>query len=370
MDSAASRSRWPGLRDRPDGAARAVPGLRRRGRGWARILLVRLCYLVVQVFVVLSAAFVILRLMPVDPVAHFASAAASPQAYAHVRHALGLDRPIIDQLGSYWKGVLHFNFGTSWSSGDSVGHDLLIATPVTLQLLALAFTLAIVIALPLGTAAGSRPGSRLDRAVRNYAMFAGAQPEFWWATVLIFFLYFKLHLFPAPLGLVGPGTATSTGPTQFILIDSLLHGNVSLFADALSHLALPVVSLSFGLVGPLLKTTRQVAAEQAKSDYIFHLRACGRSKSAVRRAILRNSLPPVMTLAGLLLGLSLGGAVLIETIFSLNGLGAYTVNAIISFDYPAIEGAIAVITILTLLIYTTVDLLHTWLDPRVRIGSR
>jgi ABC-type dipeptide/oligopeptide/nickel transport system permease component len=320
-------------------------------------LAVRLCYLVVQVFVVISLAFVILRLMPVDPVAHYAAASGS-QSYAHVRQALGLNRPIIDQLGQ------------SWSNGDSVGHDLLVRTPVTLQLLVLAFAVAVAIALPLGTAAGSRPGSRLDRAVRNYAMFAGAQPEFWWATVLIFFLYFKLHWFPAPIGLVGAGTAAPSGPTQFILIDSLLHGQLSVFSTALQHFALPVVSLAFGLLGPLLKTMRQVATEQAKSDYIFHMRTCGRSKPAVRRAILRNSLPPVMTLTGMLFGLSLGGAVLIETIFSLNGLGAYTLNAILAFDYPAIEGAIVVIVVLTLLIYTVVDLLHMWLDPRVKIGSR
>ena len=198
--------------------------------------------------------------------------------------------------------------------------------------------------------------------------FAGAQPDFWWALMFIFFGFFTLGLFPAPLGISAPGSDVPHAVTNFVLIDALIVGRFDIFFDVLSHLALPVLTLAFLMAGPIIKMTRQSAEEVFTSDYVLYARACGFRPGAIRRQMFRTAIAPVVTLVAILFAFTLGGAVLIETVFSLNGLGQYALQRTLTLDFPAVEGAIIVMTTFALAVYFLMDILHSVLDPRVTLS--
>jgi len=332
-------------------------------------ILKRLAFVLPQLLVAAVGAFLLLRVLPVDPVAHIAGQFASPNTYSVVRHQLGLDRSLGTQLSHYLGGIWKLDFGRSWSSGDKVRTEIVNRAPVTLQLIILGFALALLIAVPLGWASAVRPGGRAARATGVYALFAGAQPDFWWGLVFSFIFFFKLGWFPAPLGLLDPGVEPPNGPTHFILIDTLVAGKFSLFASALEHFALPAVTLAFVLTGAILKIMRQSALDVLSSEYLLYAKAAGLPAKTIRRMAIRNAFAPVLTVTGILFGFSLGGAVMIETIFSLDGLGRYALTSTLNIDYPAIQGSVVVMTAFALGIYFVMDLLYALLDPRIRYAT-
>jgi ABC-type dipeptide/oligopeptide/nickel transport system permease component len=184
--------------------------------------------------------------------------------------------------------------------------------------------------------------------------------------MFIFLLYFHAGLFPAPLGLVAPEILPPEPTTHFILIDTLVAGDFEAFKSAIWHLGLPVLTLAFILTGPIIKMTRQSVLSVVHSDYILYAKACGLPGKTVRWYLMRNSLSPIVTLTGILFGYMLGGAVLIETIFSLDGLGFYALQRTLATDFPAVQAAVVLMTAFSLLIYLLMDVLHAVLDPRVR----
>jgi len=329
-------------------------------------VLKRLAFVIPQLFVVVAGTFLLLRVLPVDPVAKIAGNFATKDTIANAKHTLGLDKPLLTQLWSYLGGLAHGDLGRSWNSTNPIAADIGQRFPITLQLIVMAFVLALAVAIPVGRAAAARPGGRADRVTSVYSLFAGSQPDFWWALMFIFILYFHAHLFPAPLGILSLAIAPPAPHTHFILIDALIDGDFGAFKDALWHFALPVLTLAFILTGPIIKMTRQSVVDVVHSDYILYAQACGIPTRTVRRYMLRNALAPIVTLTGILFGYMLGGAVLIETIFSLDGLGYYALQSTLSTDFPAVEGAVVVMTAFSLFVYVAMDVLHAVLDPRVR----
>ena len=154
--------------------------------------------------------------------------------------------------------------------------------------------------------------------------------------------------------------------TGAILIDSLLAGQLSTFWDGLKHLVLPVATLAFILSGPIMKMVRQSMSRVLGSDFVLYAHAAGLPPGQVSRATLRAAFGPVLTICGILYGFMLGGAVLVESVFSLGGLGQYSVKSVLQLDYPAIQGVVLVITLLSLVIYLVLDVLLALLDPRAR----
>lgn len=336
-----------------------------------RFITGRLALLIPQLGFVIVGTFLLLRILPADPADKVAGVVATPEARAEARRALGLDGSVWSQLGDYLSGLVHWDFGTSWTTGDPVWQEIVERFPVTLQLVGLAFLLALAIAIPLGRAAAAKPGGAADRGAVGYSLFAGAQPDFWWGLMFVYLFAVKLSIFPIPTGgILSSDQIPPPTTTHFILIDSVLHGYWSAFWDAVMHYALPVLTLAFVLTGPLLKMTRQSVLAVVTSDYLLHARASGLPAQRVRRMMLRNSLAPVVTLTGILFGFMLGGAVLIEYVFALHGLGTYVLNSVLDLDYPAVQGAVIVMTVFSLLIYLLMDLIYGMLDPRVRQGER
>jgi ABC-type dipeptide/oligopeptide/nickel transport system permease component len=331
-----------------------------------RFLLRRFLLFIPQIALVIVGIFFLLRVLPVDPVARIVGTFASPEIRRATAHQIGSDRPILAQLRTYLDQLTHGSFGISWVTSSSVSHEIAERFPVTLQLIGLAFLVSLTMALILGTAAAYGPGRRLDKSIVGYALFAGAQPDFWWGLMFIFIFFYKLGIFPAPLGILSPYVTPPRDVTHFILIDSATQGNWTAFWDALWHLALPVLTLSFVLTGPLIKMTRQSVLGVSTSEFILYAKAAGLPRRTVQGYMLRTAVAPVVTLAGVLFGYLLGGAALIETVFTLDGLGRYAVQRTLAVDYPSIQGAVIVMTVFSLGMYLLMDILYALLDPRVR----
>jgi ABC-type dipeptide/oligopeptide/nickel transport system permease component len=333
-----------------------------------RYALRRLGFSLLQLFSAAIGIFLLLRVLPVDPAATLVGVNPSEAALKQARHTLGVDRPVLTQLKSFVTGWADGSLGDSWKTGDPVVSDIIDKFPVTLQVVVPAFLLAILIGVPIGLYVATRPGGRSDKLLTGYSLFAGAQPEFWWGLMFVYLFYFVVPIFPAPLGMLAPTAVPPEPITHFIVIDSLLRGDFASFSSASAHLALPVFTLAFVLSGPIIKMTRESAAEVYTSEFVLYARACGLPQSIIRRRTLSVSVAPVITLVGILFGFMLGGAVLVETVFSLDGLGRYALDSTLALDYPAVQGAVIVLTTAALLIYLGMDLLHAYLDPRSTLG--
>jgi len=329
-------------------------------------LLRRLAFILPQLFVVIVGTFVLLRALDVDPVSKIAGSFATPETTAQVEASLGLDRSLGAQLQSYLGGLVQGDLGESWTTNEPVTSEIAKRFPVTIQLIGLGFGIAVLLAIPLGRSSAANPTRRREKITTVYALFAGAQPDFWWGLIFAFVFFFKLGWLPAPLGILNTGVSGPSGPTNFILIDTLVHGEFDLFLSALKHFVLPVMTMTFVLTGPILKIMRQAALDVHESEYVLYANAAGFSGKVTKKMITRNSFAPVLTVIGILFGFSLGGAVLIETVFSLNGIGRYALQSTLNVDFPAIQGAVIVMTAFSLLIYLTMDTAYALLDPRVR----
>ena len=322
-----------------------------------------------QLLALVLVVFFVIRLLPADPVARLVGLNPTPAAYRAARHTLGLDRPIMVQLGNYLgllgkPGLLQGNLGVSWSTGDPVLADIRRTLPVTIELITLSFLCAFLVSFPVGMLCATRPGGLADRATFMFGLFAGSQPEFWWGVLFIYIFFYVLNVAPPPLGRLNPLLSPPPTVTGFITVDSLLAGNGAALLDGLHHLMLPVATKVFVLSGPIIKMVRQNTLRVLGSDFMLYAESCGLPRHVLARYALRNALPPALTLIGVLYGYVLGGAVLIETVFSLNGIGQYAVNAVLNLDYPAIQGVVLVITAVSLLVYLVLDVLQAAIDPR------
>ncbi|NKB26136.1 MAG: ABC transporter permease subunit [Rhodobacteraceae bacterium] len=326
----------------------------------------------IQLLCLVIAVFFLIRLLPADPVSRFVGLNSSAEAYAQAEANLGLDRPVFVQLGHYLgllpdegPGLLQGSLGTSWVTGSAVSAEIGQKLPITLELLTLAFFFALIVSVPVGMLAALNPGGMADKGVFVYSLFAGLQPEFWWGLLFVYLFFFTLGIAPAPLGILSPLTSAPPAVTGFILIDSLLAGRPKVFVEAAHHYVLPVSTMVFILSGPIIKMVRQNMVRALGSDFVLYARCTGLPRWRVALYALRAAIAPSMTLIGILYGFMLGGAVLIESVFSLGGLGQYAIRSILAFDYPAIQGVILVITAISLMVYLALDLIHAVVDPRV-----
>lgn len=337
-----------------------------------RYILKRFAVGSLQLLFLVIAVFFLIRLLPADPVSRFVGLNSSAEAYAQAERSLGLDRPIMTQLGHYLgllpsegPGILQGSLGTSWVTGSPVASEIAGALPVTIELLTFSFLAALLISVPVGMLAAIRPGGKADKGVFVYSLFAGSQPEFWWGLLFVYVFFFTLGVAPAPLGVMSPLTSAPPEVTGFLTLDSLIAGRWSVFVEILHHYMLPVATLVFILSGPIIKMVRQNMVRALTSDFVLYARCAGLPKRQVAFQALRAAMAPSITLIGILYGFMLGGAVLVESVFSLGGLGQYAIRSVLAFDYPAIQGVILVITAISLLVYLALDLIHAAIDPRV-----
>lgn len=326
----------------------------------------------IQLFCLVIAVFFLIRLLPADPVSRLVGLNSSADAYDQAARQLGLNRPLLQQLGIYiglfpdiQAGLFQGSLGVSWVTGSPVGSEIEVFLPVTLQLITIAFILAFFISIPVGMLGALNPGKAADKGVFVYSLFAGSQPEFWWGLLFVYVFYFQLGWAPAPLGQLSPLTFPPESVTGFMLIDTLIAGEVGKFFEALHHLMMPVITLAFILSGPIIKMVRQNMLRALQSDFVLYATLIGLPRKQVARYALRAAMGPSMTLIGILYGFMLSGAVLVESVFSLGGIGQYAIRSVLAFDYPAIQGVVLVITAISLIVYLLLDLIHATIDPRI-----
>jgi peptide/nickel transport system permease protein len=304
----------------------------------------------------LTLLFFLLRVLPGDPVQLYTSPELDPGLEAQIRHRFGLDAPLPVQYLRWMQAfLLRGDFGVSFVSQKPVSELLRGAVPNTLLLAGLALVLRLVLGVALGILSAVRRGRLLDRVLTVGALVLHSIPSFWLGLMLI--LIFAMRLRWLPAGLMH-GLDAQSLPFLARLRDGAL------------HLVLPLAVLVLGGVAGTARYMRASLIEVLSQDYVRTARAKGLRESRVVLAhALRNALLPIVTLVGLSLPALLGGALVVETIFSWPGMGRLTVNAITSRDYPVILATTFLSAVLVVLGNLLSDLGYSWLDPRIRLGS-
>jgi len=327
-----------------------------------------------MIFILLTAVFIVMRVLPGDPVAMHFDKMASPSAIAAMKAQLGLDKPIWSQYVDYVIGLFSGNLGKSMQDYSSVGQQIFSAFPATLELAICAMLVAGIIGVFLGVESSKSYNKPKDHAIRLFGIITYAIPVFFLGMVLQIVFGVWLHWLPtggriapamAPTGLAMSGFHFSTG---LYTIDSLLEGNLVKFGLSLKYLLLPSLSLGLVLCGIFIRLTRTNMFETMRLDFVTAAKARGlKDRTVTYGYTLRNAFLPVLTMMGLEFALLLGGAILTETTFSWPGIGSYIVARINFRDYTAIQGAVVVFGIFVSIVSLVVDLLYAYLDPRIRL---
>lgn len=283
--------------------------------------------------------FLMIHIVPGDPVEQMLGEGAAPGELAQLRHSLDLDQPLLQQYGHYLKQLVHGNLGQSLKYQAPVRRIILDRYPATLQLAFLALLVCAAIAIPAGILAAHRRGHAADRAVGLFTLLGLAIPNFALGPILILVFSIELGLLPVS----GRGS-----PLSYIL---------------------PAATLGAALAAILTRMVRGAMLEELSSDYVRTARAKGLGTAAVLfRHAFRNALIPVITILGLQFGTLLAGTIVTETIFSWPGIGRLTVQAISSRDYPLLQGCVLVISVSYVIVNLLTDLLYSFIDPRVRLA--
>jgi peptide/nickel transport system permease protein len=335
-------------------------------RKFALYVTKRVLVVVPQLLGVSIVTFFLIRLLPGDPARFLLGPHATESSVANLSRLMGLDRSVPEQYAIYLGDVLEGDLGRSWFTGQSVLEDLVQRAPATLELITYSLLLALVVGVAIGAWTATRQGrGRVAMATRVYSRLAGAFPDFWIALIAIYLFFYQLRIAPPPLGRLGIAVEPPPRITGFYTIDSVLAGQPETFVNAVSHLALPVAVLGLIVAPMLAKVTATAMSDVLRSEYIRHARASGLGAGVIARYALRNSMAPVLTIMGTLFVYLLGGAVLVEKVFSWGGIGQYAVQAVVNADYAAIQGFVLVTAAFTMLAYLIVDLLHMSVDPRI-----
>lgn len=324
----------------------------------------RLLFVAPQLVGILLVSFFLLKLIPGDPAVLMLGPFATEKALGELRAELGLDRTLVEQFLIYLGNVLEGDLGTSWQTTLPVTTDLAQRFPATLELITLGLLLALLIGIPLGIAGARFKQGVLRKIADYYGLLAGALPDFWLGLVLIFIFYSMLGIVPAPLGRLDFTVLPPDPVSGVLLIDSLISANWAAFWNAAGHLVLPVLTLGLINAGPILKMTQSTMERMLEADFSRYAELCGLPRHVVVRRALRNSLPSIINIVSVLYGFLLGGAMLVEIVFSWGGAGQYAVQGVLNADLNPVMGFVLYSAVLSLIIYLVVDLVFFAIDPR------
>ena len=340
-----------------------------------KFLLRRFAFLIPQLFVVSFLAFLLIKLLPGDPVLIILGPLRTQEGVIRETKRLGLDKPFFVQYGRYVERTVQGDFGNSIVTKQPVIEELGRRVPATLWLITLGLVACVVIGIGVGYVAALAPptgwGTWLNKSIIGYGFLAGALPDFWVGLILVFIFFATLGVLPAPIGQL-PGYVPSqipTGPTNIDLLDTLIKGDFGQAGTAFRASIMPVVTLAIVYAPVVLKITAVTTTEVFNSQYVTGARAVGVRRRTITRYIMRNALLPIVTTSGVLYAFLLGGAVLVETVFSWGGFGQYTVDAVNALDFNVIQGMMLVAAVFTIIVYLLIDIIHYFVDPRIRVST-
>jgi peptide/nickel transport system permease protein len=311
-----------------------------------RYIIRRLIHAIFVIWGCATLVFFMLRMIPGDPVIQMLGPEYTPEAAVALRHKLGLDEPVLTQYARWITNVARGDLGGSIASGETVADAIKSGVPKTASLTLVSFVIAMTIALPAGIIAALQRNKPVDYIASFIAFIGVSMPSFWFGIILILVFAVQLKWLPA----IGYAEIADKGVGEW-----------------LKRLILPGMAIGAGYAAILMRFVRAGLLEVLSSDYVRTARAKGvRERAVIVRHALRNALIPVVTVAGIQLALLLSGTVVTETVFSIRGLGRILVGAIFDRDYPIVQGVILLISVVFVLANLVVDVLYTFLDPRIR----
>src|SRR5499433_80840 len=318
-------------------------------------ILKRVLGVVPTVLMITLVVFVMMRSVPGDPVVPLLGDAYTEEDAIKVREAYGLDKPLLAQYGIWLGKLAQGDWGVSILSGRPVLQDVLVRLPVTLELIVLSMGVALLIAVPAAIVGALRQNTWADYTATTAAMIGVSIPEFFVGVLLLLVFSFGLHGFLPSSGWVYlPGTCPS------------MVCGVSFWGN-LQHVLMPAVALGVGRAAILTRLLRASMLEVIRSEYVTTARAKGLSeRPVVFKHALKNALIPTVTVMGLQVGFLIGGAIVVETLFAMPGLGTFGIDAIIARDYQQVQGFALITAVAFVVINLLVDLMYTFLDPRIR----
>jgi dipeptide transport system permease protein len=331
-----------------------------------RFVITRLS-LVIPTFIGMTLlAFVLIRLVPGDPIEAMAGERGiDPARHEALLKEYGLDRPMFVQYGIYIGRVLHGDLGKSLVTNAPVLSEFSALFPATVELTLCAIVLALAVGIPAGIVAAVRRNSLFDHGMMAAALTGYSMPIFWWGLLLILFFSVQLDWTPVS-GRIGVEYYIEP-VTGFLTVDSLLSGEKGAFRSALSHLVLPALVLGTLPLAIVARMTRSAMLEVLGEDYVRTARAKGLSPlRVVALHALRNALIPVVTVIGLQVGVLFTGAILTETIFSWPGVGKWLIEAIYRRDYPVLQGGVLLLGLVVMTVNLLVDVTYGVINPRIR----
>lgn len=317
-----------------------------RGRGVVEYIVRRLIYGVLVLLLMVTFVFVVMRAVPGDIVTlQLADSGASEEQIEVLEAELGLNKSIMAQLGAWIKGVVQGDLGTSLWSGLPVTEIIKERIPITLQLSIMSIILATLIGIPIGVISAVKHNSFVDHLLRITSVGGLSIPNFWLGLILLTGLALLFNWIP-PLGF------------QSFFENPIVN---------LQQMILPAICLAITLSASIVRMTRSAVLEVLHSDFIRTIRSKGaKERVVIYKHALRNSLVSVITLIGLQVGYLLGGTVVLESIFSLPGLGSLIFETVSARDYPVIQAAVLIFGAMFLLVNLVVDVMYGWVDPRIR----
>ena len=309
----------------------------------------RLLLIVPTLFGVAAVVFLIMRVIPGDVTLLILggdqTGRIDPQQLAAMRHQLGLDQPLAVQFGAWLWGVLRLDFGTSLWTGQPVIEEVLIRLPLSLEVAILATIVSVLLAIPLGMLAAVRQDTWVDYVIRVVSIGGQAIPSFWVGILVILFLVIYFGWGP-PLEFTPPWVDPWANFQQLVW---------------------PVLTIGYRYAAVTTRMTRSTVLEVLREDYIRTAWAKGlRERAVVIRHALKNAMLPVITLVGTEFAFLIGGLVVTETVFTLNGVGRFVVDAVAHRDYPVVQALVFLIALCFVTVNLLIDLTYAWLDPRIR----
>jgi len=313
--------------------------------------------------------FTVSRVAVPDPTRAWAGPRASQSTIDALIAKFHLHEPIYVQFYYYVVGILHGDWGSDPSTGQPVLESILLYLPATIELTTAALLVVIAVGIPLGVAAATHRNKLQDHVSRVTALTGVASPPFVVALLLQLVFFYYLHVFPDSGGRISPLIQAPARVTGFLILDSILAGNLVALTSALQHIIMPAIALGFLNLGLMSRLVRASMLDSLASDYVRTAKAKGVTKLVVTyKHAFRNALIQPVTVLSVYVAYMLGGSVVIESIFDWPGLGYFAAQSIFNFDLPAVMGVTLIFAIGVVVVNLAADILYAILDPRIRLG--
>jgi ABC-type dipeptide/oligopeptide/nickel transport system permease component len=322
-----------------------------------------------SLLLIIIISFLLVALIPQATAQAIAGQGATKADVVAINHKLGLNQPALTQLGHYLGRLAHGNLGVSYYDNKPVLSDMLSHVPATIELIVPALVIGILLGVGLGTLGAYHSGRLTDRTVRFGGSVVQAMPEFLLGLLLLYLLFFRLHLLPAPTGQIGIAYVNPPHVTGLLAVDAIIAGQWSTLGDVLEHLVLPVFTIALPLAAVLARITRAIVGQALASDHVAYGRALGLKERRLIRYALIDGRTPLMTFCATIFAGLVGGDVIVETVFNWNGVGFWAITAMTNLDIPSIQGFVLFSGIVTLVVYIVLDVAAATLDPRIRYGN-